>query len=139
MRLTFATFLLLTFLTQCKKSSGGNNGSNTDTTKKPKVDTPIVLGADPSWLTQMEDSGYKFYNTAGAAMDCFQLLQSLGINAIRLRVWVNPTGGWCGARDVVNKAVRAKKARHAHTHRLPLQRHLGGSCPSDQTCGLGIV
>jgi arabinogalactan endo-1,4-beta-galactosidase len=109
MRLTFATFLLLTFLTQCKKSSGGNNGANTDTTKKPKVDTPIVLGADPSWLTQMEDSGYKFYNTAGAAMDCFQLLQSLGINAIRLRVWVNPTGGWCGARDVVSKAVRAKK------------------------------
>ena len=108
MRRIFAIFLLLAFLTQCKKSSGGNNGSNADTTKKPMADTPIFKGADVSWLTQMEDSGYKFYNAAGTSMDCFQLLQSLGINAIRLRVWVNPAGGWCGTQDVVKKAVRAK-------------------------------
>jgi arabinogalactan endo-1,4-beta-galactosidase len=36
------------------------------------------------------------------------LLKSLGVSAIRLRVWVNPEVGWCGKEDVVAKAVRAK-------------------------------
>jgi len=37
-------------------------------------------------------------------------LKSLGVNAIRLRAWVDPaaSGGWCNTNDVVNKAVRAK-------------------------------
>ena len=30
------------------------------------------------------------------------------MNAIRLRVWVNPSNGWCNTADVVAKAVRAK-------------------------------
>lgn len=30
------------------------------------------------------------------------------MNAIRLRVWVNPAGGWNGTADVVAKALRAK-------------------------------
>ncbi|MEI4573111.1 glycosyl hydrolase 53 family protein, partial [Klebsiella pneumoniae] len=30
--------------------------------------------------------------------------------AIRLRVWVNPTDGWCNTKDVVAKALRAKNA-----------------------------
>ena len=97
--------VLITVSSACSKGGGGS--SSGDTTKKPVADTPIFKGADVSWVTQMEDSGYKFYNAAGTAMDCFQLLQSLGINAIRLRVWVNPSGGWCGTKDVVAKAVRA--------------------------------
>jgi arabinogalactan endo-1,4-beta-galactosidase len=57
----------------------------------------------------MEASGYKFYTAAGASMDCIQLMQTLGINAIRLRVWVNPSNGWCNTADLVAKAVRVKK------------------------------
>lgn len=107
--LTLTLLVLLTAFAECKKNGGGGGGStNTgDTTKKTTPDTPVFKGADISWITQMEDSGYKFYNAAGTAMDCFALMQSLGLNAIRLRVWVNPTGGWCGTRDVVSKAVRA--------------------------------
>ena len=37
-----------------------------------------------------------------------QILKELGINSIRLRVWLNPTDGWCNTTDVVTKAVRAK-------------------------------
>jgi arabinogalactan endo-1,4-beta-galactosidase len=37
-----------------------------------------------------------------------QLLKNLGMNAIRLRVWVNPASGWCNAVDVLLKAQRAK-------------------------------
>src|SRR5882762_7271323 len=88
----------------CKKNGGAG------VTPPPVVvDTPIVRGADISWLTQMEASGYKFYNSSGAALDCIQLLQSLGINAIRLRVWVNPADGWNNNADVVQKAKRVKQ------------------------------
>ena len=32
------------------------------------------------------------------------------MTAVRLRVWVDPQGGWCGKDDVVAKAKRAKDA-----------------------------
>ena len=61
---------------------------------------PVVLdfakGADVSWLTQMEQEGCRFYTAKGQEMECMALLKSLGVNAIRLRVWVDPKDGWCG-------------------------------------------
>jgi arabinogalactan endo-1,4-beta-galactosidase len=99
------TFLFVLFLSACQK-----NG--TAAPDKPPVvgDTSLIArGADLSWLTQMEQSGIKFYNASGTPMDCMELMQSLGINAIRLRVWVNPAGGWNGNADLVAKALRAKK------------------------------
>ncbi len=65
-------------------------------------------GADVGWLTQMESSGLKFYDSTGAQQECMTLLKSLGINSIRLRAWVNPSGGWNNTTDVVAKAKRAK-------------------------------
>ena len=70
--------------------------------------TDFAKGADVSWLTQMEHDGCKFYTPAGKEMECMELLKTLGVNSIRLRVWVNPEGGWCGKEDVVAKAKRAK-------------------------------
>jgi arabinogalactan endo-1,4-beta-galactosidase len=96
-------FLSLMLLGGCGKSGAKSAG--------PPItppDTPILKGADVSWLTQMEASGYSFYNSAGAATECMRLLQSLGINSIRLRAWVNPPGGWNNNADLVAKAVRAK-------------------------------
>ena len=97
--------LLFAGFSNCKKSSGTPTGGGV----KPAADTFIFKGADVSWITQMESSGIKFYNSAGAAMDGMALLQTLGINSIRLRVWVNPSGGWCNTTDVVAKAVRARQ------------------------------
>ena len=70
--------------------------------------TGFARGADVSWLTEMEKSGKKFYNADGKEMDCLTLLRDLGVNSVRLRVWVNPTDGWCGKQDVLAKALRAK-------------------------------
>ncbi len=58
----------------------------------------------------MEAEGQKFYNSNGTEMDCMELLKSLGVNAIRLRAWVDPSasGGWCNTADLVTKALRAK-------------------------------
>ncbi|MFY7840978.1 MAG: glycoside hydrolase family 53 protein [Lacibacter sp.] len=74
----------------------------------PIVQTAFVKGADLGWITEMEAAGKKFYNTAGVETECIALMKSLGINTIRLRVWVNPSASWNNAADVVTKAVRAK-------------------------------
>src|SRR5206468_7849700 len=37
----------------------------------------------------------------------FQLMKDIGMNSIRLRVWVNPSDGWCNTSDVVFKAISA--------------------------------
>ena len=94
--------ILLVTILGCKKNEAA---STTDTSATPF----FAKGADVSWLTQMEASGYKFYNASGTAMEGMQLMQSLGINSIRLRVWVNPANGWCNNADLVAKALRAKK------------------------------
>jgi len=76
-----------------------------------KNDTAIhsfAKGADIGWLSQMEDSGYIFKDSAGITKDCLDILKSYDINSIRLRVWVNPVTRWCGTEDVVRQAVRAK-------------------------------
>lgn len=90
----------------CKKATPTDRA--VDVTPPPVVTSNFAKGADVGWLTQMESSGRKFYNSSNTETECLQLLKSVGMNAIRLRVWVNPTGGWNGAADVVAKAVRAK-------------------------------
>lgn len=67
----------------------------------------FAKGADVSWLDQEESSGYVFRNASGVQTDFFTLLKNTGVNAIRLRVWVNPSGGWCNGADTLYKAKRA--------------------------------
>ena len=67
-------------------------------------------GADIGWVSEMEQQGHKFYNRAGDETDCFVLMKQLGMDAIRLRVWVNPDKRFNATPDVVGKAVRAKRA-----------------------------
>jgi len=69
--------------------------------------TAFASGADVSWITQMESAGIKFYTTEGVQTEGMKLLKSLGMNSVRLRVWVNPPDGWCNATDLLVKAKRA--------------------------------
>lgn len=87
----------------CSKSGSDNGGGN-----NPPMTISFAKGADVSWLTEMENAGRQFYNSSGTAQDCIQLLKNTGMNAVRLRVWVDPAGGWCNTADVVTKAIRAK-------------------------------
>lgn len=66
------------------------------------------LGADISGTTQLESNGEKLYNSKGEIRENTALMKELGLNAVRLRVWVNPRGGWSGAEDVLEMAKRAK-------------------------------
>lgn len=75
-------------------------------------ETAFVRGADVSWCTEMEAAGKDFYNSQGEARECMALMKELGLNAIRLRVWVNPAGvygPYCDAADVLAKACRAQE------------------------------
>ena len=69
---------------------------------------PFWLGADISGTTELEARGEKLYNKQGDIRENTALMKELGLNAVRLRVWVNPRGGFCSKEDVLLMAKRAK-------------------------------
>lgn len=84
-------------------NTGGDNtgGGNTDTIS-------FYKGADMSWLTEMEAKNYSFYDVSGNKCEAMNMLANMGMNALRLRVWVNPANGYNAKEDVLVKARRAK-------------------------------
>lgn len=103
--------VLLIAATACTKlNKGAGKNAGGDTTVTPGTPSAFVKGADVSWITEIEAGGIKFYNANGVAADVMQLMKDAGINAIRLRAWVNPAGGWNNQADVLNKAIRANNA-----------------------------
>ncbi len=92
-------------------SCGGHEPVKPGTDTIPPVPTPsFAKGADVSWVSEMEKDGKTFKKKDGSAADIFDVLKETGVNAIRLRVWVNPYNGWSGKDDMVRLAVRAAKA-----------------------------
>ncbi len=91
----------------------------------------FARGADCSWLTEQENDGVLFYDSLGKATECMLLMRSYGINAIRLRVWVNHSTGWCNKQDVLVKARRANELKL----RLMIDFHYSDyfADPSNQT------
>ena len=78
--------------------------------ESPAKDISFARGADVSWVTEMEAQGRKFYTRGPGRVEkeCMELLRDdCGVNAIRLRVWVNPKRQWNAIPDVVKKAARA--------------------------------
>ena len=75
---------------------------------------PFVKGADISWLPQMEAAGLTFFNNSGVQQDCLTILKGFGINAARLRTWVNPSNdpsnGHCSQPETIAMAKRCKNA-----------------------------
>lgn len=67
------------------------------------------LGADISGTTSMEADGIRFFNNKGEERENTALMKELGMNAVRIRVWVNPKDGFSGQEDVLEMARRAKK------------------------------
>jgi arabinogalactan endo-1,4-beta-galactosidase len=72
----------------------------------------ISKGADISWMTEMESKGYTWKDNAGNTKELMPLLKEYDLDAVRLRVWVNPdvssANGWCDIDDLVTKAEKAK-------------------------------
>ena len=75
----------------------------------PAATTAFASGADISSETEFEKKGVKFYNKDGQETECTAIMKQLGMNAIRLRVWVDPKDGLCDKADVLAKALRVKE------------------------------
>ena len=71
----------------------------------------ISKGVDVSWMTEMEASGYIWKDNNGTTKELMPLLTEYQIDAVRLRVWVDPSvsgaNGWCDITDMVAKAKLA--------------------------------
>jgi len=76
-----------------------------------------IMGADISFLPQLEAEGRKFYDN-GVQKDAVTILKDHGFNYIRLRIFNNPQAdsgyskkGYCGLNDTRKMALRIKDAR----------------------------
>ena len=85
----------------------------------PPTTKPIrrMIGADISWLPEMEAASRKFYDE-GVEKDGITLLRDRGFNTIRLRLFVNPENedgyspgeGYCDLAHTLTMARRIKDA-----------------------------
>ena len=95
-------------------SCGKKTSPVPDPGPEPPAPTPepatFAKGADVSWASEMEAGGVKFKKKDGTEAALLEVLKSCGINAIRLRVWVNPYKGWSGKEDVVAVARKVQAA-----------------------------
>lgn len=72
--------------------------------------TKMYLGADLSYVNEMEDCGGKFQEN-GKAVDPYKLFSEKGCNLVRVRLWNNPE--WSGYSDYkdVELTIRRSKAQ----------------------------
>ncbi|QJD96998.1 hypothetical protein HH214_14525 [Mucilaginibacter robiniae] len=85
--------------------------------------TNKILGADISFLPQLESRGMKFYDTNGQQSDVLSILKSKGFNYIRLRIFDHPDAvkgyssgkGFC---DLPHTLAMAKRIKAAGLHFL---------------------
>lgn len=84
--------------------------------KATKVDK--MLGADISFLPELEHKGMKFYDTDGKEKDAIGILKDHGLNYIRLRIFNDPARdsgyspnlGFCDLTHTLQMAKRVKAA-----------------------------
>jgi arabinogalactan endo-1,4-beta-galactosidase len=72
-----------------------------------------MLGADVSSVQRTLDLGGRYFDAAGTARDPLDILKSIGVNYVRLRVWNNPASGYNNKAKVLAyaKTVKAKGLR----------------------------
>ena len=68
----------------------------------------LWLGGDISGTTANEARGIFSADTTGMVTENTLLMKNYGMDAVRLRVWVNPKDGWSSKEDVLTMAKRAK-------------------------------
>jgi arabinogalactan endo-1,4-beta-galactosidase len=78
------------------------------TARAKMTDALSILGADVSSLQRAQDLGAEYYDDDGSRRDPLLILIDHGVNAIRLRVWVDPVHGYNNKERVAEFAARAK-------------------------------
>jgi arabinogalactan endo-1,4-beta-galactosidase len=70
---------------------------------------PFVIGMDVSFMDEIESHGGYYYESNGERQDLLTLLKNNGTNAIRLRIWNEPDGGFCNLDRTIEIAKRLKQ------------------------------
>ena len=68
------------------------------------------MGADLSYVNELEDCGAQYKNSNGKIEDPFQIFKTNGANLIRVRKWHNPTWTNYSNFDDVKKTIKRAKA-----------------------------
>jgi arabinogalactan endo-1,4-beta-galactosidase len=76
----------------------------------PKPKSGLYLGADLSYVNEMEDCG-AVYRKDGEPVDPFELMQSEGGNIVRVRIWNDAT--WTKYSDLADVEKTIRRARDA--------------------------
>lgn len=74
----------------------------------PISQEPFWLGGDISGTTADEARGHFTCDTLGNPCETTQLMKDYGMNATRLRVWVDPVDGFSSPEDVLKMAIRSR-------------------------------
>lgn len=109
----FFTALLVACGSDDTTSGGSNPPEPSPEDSVTQVETTrMVRGADISWYTEMAADGMKFHNKNGEPRDCPALMKEIGMDAVRLRVWVNPENKGCDYSDMADVVKKAQAAQN---------------------------
>ena len=98
--LIFLTIIVCIFFS-CKKTPE-NASAN-------QVTNEFYLGADLSYVNEMEDCGAYYKNSQNEELDVFKIFKDHGANLVRVRLWHNPTWtNYSNLEDVKKTIQRAK-------------------------------
>ena len=87
-------------INSCKKTCENTHSEQTN---------EFYLGADLSYVNEMEDCGANYKNSDNQEEDVFQIFKNAGANLIRVRLWHNPTWtNYSNLEDVIKTIQRAK-------------------------------
>ena len=75
----------------------------------PKNDT-FLRGADLSKLPELEKAGVVYYNSKGMEQNALEIFKAYGLNTVRIRLWVHPSGTNSSLPEVTAFAKRVHKA-----------------------------
>ncbi|WKL45498.1 glycosyl hydrolase 53 family protein [Flavobacterium sp. ZE23DGlu08] len=101
----FGVFALLGMFFSCS----ANDTNETPIVEPPVAEDTFIRAADISFLPEIESSGTILYNNTKAE-DMLTTLKTAGCNAVRIRLWKNPSNGHSGMTEVKALAARVKKA-----------------------------
>lgn len=104
-------FLLL-LAASCITSAALAATADTHTTQNPEH--PFYVGADLSYVNEMEDCGASYYNK-GKQQDPFLLFAQKGADIVRVRLWHNPDWTHYSSLADVSKTLQRAKLNNMKT------------------------
>nr|WP_245608714.1 arabinogalactan endo-1,4-beta-galactosidase [Saccharibacillus sacchari] len=73
-------------------------------------DKDFSVGMDLSFMDEIEHGGGRYFDELGQERELLELVKEKGVNAVRLRIWNDPVGGFCNLERTVPIAKRIKQA-----------------------------